>query len=558
MMRWISGVVIAVMATAGVGTGATMAGQNPPVRFTDATAHAGIDFVQTIGDTEMTNIVESAGVGCAFLDYDGDGWMDIYFVNGHWLAGLSDPQLDADQRSALAAATDHLYRNRGDGTFEDVTVRAGVALKGYGMGVVSADYDADGDLDIYITNYGPNFLFRNNADGTFTEIARLAGIDVPDFSVGAVFFDYDRDGRLDLYVGNYLDYDPQYQYFYAPDGFPGPLAYAGQQDRLFHGNKDGTFTDVTRRAGIQIEPKGRAMGIGAFDFDGDAFMDVFVANDAMENFLFRNNADGTFVNQALERGVAYGENGDATAAMGVEIFDHDGDARFDMFVPDMAFSCLYRNTGAGLFEDHTVRAGIAPVMGQYAGWGTAIADFDLDGQLDLYISNGDVHHLEPQEDVVLLGKPNGRFIDVSESAGACMRQKFVSRGLAAADYDNDGDIDLLVTNLNDRPNLLRNDTPRRGRHWLAVRLVGRSDNPDAIGAIVTVTLANRTLTRQRLSAASYLSQHDSRLHFGLADHATIRRLEVVWPDGTKQVVENAPADQLLTITQPKRREKNTP
>lgn len=532
---------------------------DPPVVLTDVTTAAGIDFVQTIGDDDMTNIVESTGVGCGFLDYDGDGWMDIYLVNGCWLKGLSNPKLDPKERKKLASATDRLYRNRGDGTFEDVTAKSGLARPAYGMGVSAVDYDGDGDTDIYVTNYGPNFLYRNNGDGTFTDVARAVGVDDPSFSVGAVFFDYDRDGRLDLYVGNYVAYDPNYKFYYAPDGFPGPLAFTGQQDRLLHARADGTFSDVSDKANIKIEPKGRAMGVGAFDYDNDGLVDIFVSNDAMENFLLRNKGDGTFQNEALSMGVAFGENGDATAAMGVEIADYDGDGLFDLFVPDMTFTCLYRNVGEGIFEDLAARSGVAAVMGQYVGWGGVFADFDLDGRLDLYVSNGDVHHLEAHEDVLFLGDGRGRFTDVSEAAGEWMARKYVGRGVAGADFDNDGDIDLLVTNLNDRPALLRNDTPRRGRHWLSVNLVGRSPNGDAIGAVVKVRVGDMTLVRQRLCGGGYLSQHDPRIHFGLGEHPPSSPLmkggkrgvglEVIWPNSSRQTMKNVPVDRLITIRQ---------
>lgn len=520
-----------------------------PIVFTDVTAAAGIDFVETIGDHEMTNIVESVGVGCAFLDYDNDGWMDIYLVNGCWLKGISDPDMDPKEREKLASATGRLYRNRRDGIFEDVTVQAGLARPVYGMGVVAADYDGDGNTDIYLTNYGPNCLYHNNGDGTFTDVAKAAGVDDPGFSTGAVFFDYDRDGRLDLYVGHYVAYDPNYKLFYAPDGFPGPLSYSGQDDKLFHGNADGTFTDVSRKAGIQLEPKGRAMGVGALDYDNDGYLDIFVANDAMENFLWHNNGDGTFENRALSAGVAYGENGEATAAMGVEIGDYDEDLRLDMFVPDMSFSSLYHNAGGGRFEDHAARSGLSAVLGQYVGWSGIFADFDLDGHLDLYVSNGAVNHLQPQEDVLFFGDGKGRFTDVSEWAGRCMSQKYVGRGAAGADFDNDGDVDVLVTNLNDRPTLLRNDTPRRDRHWLSVKLIGRPPNRDAIGAFVKIDFGGRTLVRQRLSGGGYLSQHDPRLHFGLEKYQSVEKLEVTWPDQTRERLVNVPADRLLTIRQ---------
>jgi len=517
------------------------------VLFTDVTAAAGIDFVETIGDDRMTNIVEASGAGCAFLDYDGDGWMDIYLVSGCWTRGLSDPKLDRKRREKLAAATDRLYRNRGDGTFQDVTARAGLGRPGYGMAVVVADYDDDGDQDIYITNHGPNFLYRNNADGTFTDVAAVCGIDDAHFGIGAVFFDYNRDGRLDLYLGNYLTYDPSVTPEHTRDTVRSPLAYAGQQDRLFRGNADGTFTDVTRKAGIEITPVGRAMGIGSLDYDGDGWLDVFVSNDAMENFLLRNCGDGTFTNEALLAGVAFSEAGAGAAAMAVETADFDGDGWLDILVPDMNLCCLYRNLGGGMFEDVAVRSGIAVAMNRYHSWGGILADFDLDGDSDVYVANGGACGLVAQENRLLLGDGGGRFQDVSEVAGKALGQKFVSRGVARADFDNDGDVDLLVNNLNARPSLLRNDTPRRGRHWLGVQLVGRSTNRDAIGAVVKVTASGRTWVQPRLSAGSYLSQHDPRLHFGLGRNPRIDRLEVIWPDGHRRTLENVPTDRLLIV-----------
>jgi hypothetical protein len=529
---------------------ASLAGTNDgPLLFTDVTTAAGIGFVETIGDDDMTNIVESTGVGCGFLDYDGDGWLDIYLVNGCWLEGVSDPKLDAKRRQTLAAATGRLYRNCRDGTFEDVTTRAGLARPGYGMGVVVADYDGDGDPDIYITNYGPNFLFRNNGDGTFAEVARNAGVDAPAFSVGAVFFDYDHDGRLDLYVGNYITYDPTVTPEHAQDVVRSPLLYAGQPDRLFRGNADGTFTDVTRTAGLEVQPPGRAMGVAAFDYDGDGWLDVFVANDAMENHLWHNQGDGTFQNRALLAGVAFGESGAAAASMAVEVGDYDNDGLLDVLVPDMTQCCLYRNLGRGLFEDVAVRAGLAAVMNRYHSWGGVLADFDLDGALDIYIATGNACRLQGQENCVFVGDGHGRFTDVSASAGPALAQKFVSRGVARGDFDNDGDVDLLINNLNDRPVLLRNDTPRGERHWLGIELVGRPPNRDAIGALVKVTVGGRTMVRPRVSGGSYLCQHDPRLHFGIGPHRQVDRVDITWPDGTRQMLGNVPADQYLVVRQ---------
>jgi hypothetical protein len=540
MVRICTAAALMVLASA-------LAAAGQGIQFTDVTVQAGVDFIQTIGDDEMSNIIESAGVGCALVDYDGDGWLDIYLVSGYWREDLSDGDIPPAHRDEIAKATDRLYRNRGDGTFEDVTVKAGVARTASGMGVIAGDYDGDGNVDLYVTNFGPNFLYRNNGDGTFDEVAVAAGVDAPGFSAGAVFLDYDRDGRLDLYVGNYVEYDPDYSYYYAPDGFPGPLAFTGSQDRLYRGSGDGTFSDVTEQAKLVIEPVGRAMGVGSLDYNNDGFVDVFVSNDAMENYLLRNLGDGTFSNEAWDAGVAFGEAGDATAAMAVEVADWDGDGFFDVCVPDLEYSCLYRNTGEGYFVDRSAVAGIAASCGQYDSWGCVLADFDLDGHVDLYIANGDVHHLEPQEDLLFRGDGQGGFVDVSEGAGNWARTKHVSRGVAAGDIDNDGDIDLLVASLNDRPVLLRNDTPRAGRHWVAVRLVGGASNRDAIGAVVKVTAGDLKLMRQRVSGGSYLCQHDTRLFFGLGENETVESMEIVWPDGSRKLLTGVAADAVVTV-----------
>ncbi len=528
---------------------------DPPVRFTDVTVSAGIDFVETVGDHTMTNIVEATGVGCGFLDYDGDGWMDIYLVSGCWREGLSNPQLEPQARAKLASATDRLYRNCRDGTFEDVTVQAGLARPGYGTGVVAADYDGDGDTDIYVTNYGVNFLYQNNGDPDaprFREVGRVAGLDDAQFSVGAVFLDYDRDGRLDLYVGNYLTYEPDPQRQHVADGVRSPLAYRGQQDRLFRGNADGTFTDVTREAGIELEPVGRAMGVGTINYDSDGLVDVFVSNDAMPNFLLRNQGDGTFAERALSAGVAFGEAGDAAAAMAAEVADYDGDGRFDILVPDMNRCSLYHNFGGGMFEDLAVRSGISAAMTRCHSWGGVLADFDLDGHPDLYIANGSACLPEAHHDGLFVNDGQDRFVRVVTASGSPAvnrRGKFVSRGVAGGDFDNDGDIDLLVASLNDRPVLLRNDTPRRGRHWLEVKLIGRGANREALGAVVKARVGGRTMIRQRASGGSYLSQHDPRLHFGLGAHREVDRLEMLWPDGGCQAMNDVRADQLVTIRQ---------
>jgi len=551
--------VVAWTAVAAV-TATTRA--SPPLWFTDVTAEAGIEFVHTIGDDTLSNIIEASGVGCALVDFDGDGWLDIYLVNGVYVAGLSNPNVTGKEQ--LEQATDRLYRNRGDGTFEDVTRRAGVLPGGYGMGVAVGDYDNDGDCDIYVTNYGANRLYRNRGDGTFEEVARQAGVADDRFSVGAVFVDYDLDGDLDLYVGNYLEFDPDYKIFYAPDGFPGPTAYLSQPNCLYRNEGNGRFTDVTAESGLAAY-RGRTMGVGAFDYDDDGRPDLFVANDAMENYLFHNLGSGKFTEVALLSGVAYGLNGEATGAMGIEVGDINGDGRLDFYVPDLSYTCLYENRGSGTFEDIARRAGIAASCGQYVSWGAVLADFDLDTDLDLFIANGDAHHLEGHENLVFTNDGRGRFADVSTESGPDFQRERVARGVAAGDFDNDGDIDLLVVHLNDRPVLLRNDTARDDRHWLELKLVGHAgrSNRSAFGARVRCKLPGdggnpRILVRELHSAGSYVSAHDPRVHFGLGPAPAVTEIEIRWPDGTVQRIRNVNADRLLTIEQPSRGRPSKP
>jgi hypothetical protein len=521
---------------------------DPPVRFTDVTLASGIEFRHVMGDDKMTNIVEASGVGCAWLDFDGDGWLDIYFVNGVYRDDLNDPK--TANKESLRNATDRLYRNRGNGTFEDVTQRAGILVGGYGMGVAVADYDDDGRRDLYVTNYGPNQLYHNLGNGKFEEIAEKAGVADSGFGVGSTFVDVDGDGLLDLYVGNYLDYVPD---FNTPDGFPGPTAYQGQVNRLFRNIGGGRFQDVTREAGFDKYP-GPTMGVGMIDYNEDGRWDLFVANDAMENFLFENKGDGKFEENALLANVAYGADGDARGSMGAEVGDVNGDGKFDLFVPDFTSTCLYVNQGSGFFEDQARQAGLVQACAPYVTWGAALVDLDLDTDLDIYVSNGSARQLLGQPDLVFLNDGQGAFAEVSKEAGVASLPPRVSRGVAAGDMDNDGDLDLLVTNLNDRPVLLRNDTPRLGRHWLMVDLVGREgqSNRDAIGAIVTCQVVqpngdSTTLPRLRCASGSYMSVHDQRLHFGLGMADVVAKLTVRWPDGTVQTLHDVKADSLLRL-----------
>lgn len=510
----------------------------------DITAKTGITFSHSIGDDELSNIVESTGAGCAFFDFDNDGDLDIYLVNGRYLKGISSVK----GRSLEGKLGNALYRNNGDGTFADVTKEAGVGDRGFGMAVVAADYDNDGDADLFITNYDRDTLYRNNGDGTFADITDIAGVGSELWSVGATFLDYDRDGLLDLFVGGYLVFDPDYRFYYAADAFPGPLAYKGQFDHLYRNRGDGTFTDVTKKAGI-LTDAGRAMGVAACDVDDDGLQDLYIANDGMENYLYHNTGEGAFENIALRTGTAFGQNGEATSAMGPEFGDYDLDGRMDLLVPDMGYGCLYRNTDRGFFEEKSAEAGLARSLGQYTSWSGNFADFDNDGLLDIFIANGDAHHLEAEEDILFRNEAGKRFVDVSAKSGKDFQAKGVGRGSAVADIDDDGDLDLLVLNLNGPPRLYRNDGGNQG-NWLMIRTVGTTSNRDGIGARILLTTDGRTQTRDIRSSSGYLSQSDPRAHFGLGSATRAQKVEIRWPSGQTQVIADVQANQILTVTEP--------
>ncbi|MFB3786496.1 MAG: CRTAC1 family protein [bacterium] len=512
--------------------------------WVDVTEKAGIHFLHSIGDDEMSNIVEATGSGCAFFDYDGDQDLDIYLVNECYLPGINHVR----GRLLQGKLKNALYRNNGDGTFADVTEAAGVGDPGFGMACLSADYDNDGDADLFVTNYGRNILYRNNGNGTFTDVTKEAGLESGLWGIGCTFLDYDNDSFLDLYVGHYLQYDPNYKYYYAADAFPGPLAYPGQPDTLYHNRGDGTFEDVTQKAGV-FNPEGRAMGVSSCDFDNDGDMDIFVANDAMENYMYQNNGDGTFTDIALTAGTAFSQNGEATSAMGPEFGDFNSDGWIDLLVPDMGYGCLYMNTGKGFFEEMSAQMGLASVLGQYTSWSGNFFDFDHDGFLDILIVNGDAHHLEAEDAVMFWNDQGQRFIDISDQCGPDFQQKYVSRGSAVGDYDNDGDQDALILNLNSRPCLLRNEGGNRN-HWLMIHAVGTKSNRDAIGARVWVTSEGRTQMRDITSSSGYLSQSDYRVHFGLRRQEKVEEVKIRWPGGVTQVLKDVPANQVLTLTEP--------
>jgi hypothetical protein len=511
--------------------------------FTDVTEQAGIRFKHSIGDFELSNIVEGTGAGAAFFDYDNDGRLDIYFVNGRWLEDVSDNR----GRKLKDKLSNALYHNNGDGTFTDVTEKAGVAGKAYGVAASAADYDGDGYVDLYVLNYGPNTLYHNNGDGTFTDVTEKSGLGCPLWSLSGLWLDYDNDGDLDVYVADYLQYDSgKFRSFYAAAGYPGPLSYNGTPGFLYRNNGDGTFTDVTKEAGV-FKAEGRAMSATAADLNNDGFLDIYVPNDAMENYCFRNLGNGKFVEEALEKGMAFGEGGQGVSSMGPAIGDVDRDGWLDLFIPDMGYGCLLMNRKE-FFEDRTAQVNVAVVCGQYTGWGGILFDYDCDGWLDLFVANGDPHHLYPEEDVLLRNDGTGRFVDVADKSGPYFRQKYVGRGATWADFDNDGDLDLLIVNLNDSPRLLRNDGGNRS-NWLIVEPLLAGGKRFALGSRVTVKTGPLVQFQDAVPVRGYLSQGDYRCHFGLGSAAKADSVEIRWPDRTTTTLRDVKANQLLKVTQ---------
>lgn len=507
--------------------------------FIDVTRASGIDFVHNMGDDHLSNVIESVGGGCAFLDYNQNGLMDIYIANGSYHEIISS----GDQPGTLTGNV--LYENLGNGRFRNITGMSGVGDTGYSMAVTVADFNNNGFPDIYVSNYGPNKLYRNNGNGTFTDISVRAGVAGNESSAGAVWLDYNNNGLLDLYVANYVEFNPALNLVYAPDGYPGPLNFKGQSDVLYRNNGDETFTDVTIEMGI-FNSDGRAMGVGAIDFDEDGYPDIYVANDAMANYFFKNDGGNGFRDVAMRSGVAFNRGGEATASMGVSFADFNGNGLIDFFVSDDSYNSLYQNEGGGLFTDVSFPAGIAVASGQHVGWSAAFMDYNNNMLKDIFIVNGDLKHLYGQEDQLFVNNGNGTFRNMAAEKGPYFHEAMVARGACFGDFDNDGDIDVFIVNLNEPAVLLRNDIGNQN-NWILINLVGTQSNRDGVGASVRVTTGDTTQLAQKTSGGPYLSQNDPRLHFGLLDHEIIDRIEVKWPSGLIQVLENVDVNQILTI-----------
>ena len=492
------------------------------------------------GDSHLENIVVSSAGGVAFLDYNQDGYIDIYLTSGTWTSDFSEePKPDK-------MPGNRLYKNRQDGTFEDVTEKAGVGGPWYTMGITVGDFDNDGYPDLFLSNYGPNVLLKNNGNGTFTDVTKKAGISGDkEFSVGAVWLDYDLDGLLDLYVGNYLTFDPEYKYFYAPDGFPGPMAYDAQKDVLYHNNGNGTFTDVTDMMGI-TDVDGRAMGVGAADYDEDGYVDIYVANDHTLNYLFHNEGGKRFTDRGTMTGTAFSQAGEATVSMSVDFADFNNDGLLDMFVSDDTYCSLYQNEGNGVYSDKAYASGLSTVCAQFVGWSSTFFDYDNDGDVDIFKTNGELKHLYGHEDQLLENIGEEKFSDVSLSKGEYFTKEYVGRGTCVGDYDNDGDLDVVITNLNDQCRFLRNNKGNTN-NWIMLSLQGTNSNRDGIGTRIRIKADGKEQIAQKKSTTGYLSQNDPRIHFGVGKSEKIEMIEIKWPSGKIQIFENIPVNQILKV-----------
>jgi hypothetical protein len=545
------------LAVAGLADPARLDGTRLGFSFKEVAAEAGLSATTVFGGKEANRyLLETTGTGVALFDYDGDGFLDVFLVNGTTLEGFPKGK----------EPINHLFRSRGNGTFEDVTARAGVGASGWGQGACTGDYDNDGHEDLYVTYYGQNRLYHNRGDGTFEDVTARAGLldKRTRWGTGCAFLDYDRDGRLDLLAANYIDLDLARAP--TPDSglcrykgvkvACGPPGLTGGKNVLFHNRGDGTFEDVSDKSGITKASGTYGLGVSTLDFDDDGWVDAYVANDSNPSALYRNNHDGTFTDVAVTSGCAYSQDGKPQAGMGVAIGDYDHNGTMDIFKTNFAgdTSTLYANSGQGFCDDRTFAAGIG-VNTRWLGWATAFVDLGNDGWLDLFLANGHVYPevaqlkteaAYAQRKVVYVNRGNGRFEDVTEQLGAPATTPRAARGAAFGDVDNDGDVDIVISNVNAPPDLFRTDT-EAGRHWLLVKLTGTTSNRSAIGARVGCTAGGMTQWEEVRGGGSYISQNDLRVHFGLGETTKVDRLWVRWPSGLEEEWRELAADQILPL-----------
>lgn len=530
--------------------------------FQDVRVSAGIDFTLQAHPTAHKYLIETMGGGVAVLDFDNDGLLDVFFVNGAPLHGT--PSISTISGPKTLVNANRLYRGKGDGTFADVTRSAGLEGKGYGMGVATGDYNNDGYVDLYVTTLGRNYLYRNNGAGTFTDVTEQAEVQGGDWSVSSVFLDYDHDGFLDLYVVRYVDWsfdnnphcgdqNPGFRSYCHPDRFN------GIPDILYRNKGDGTFTDVSVKAGIAL-PSGKGLGIAIADHNRDGWIDIYVANDSVQSFLFENNKDGTFTEIGLLAGVGYNSDGKTFAGMGVDFQDYDDDGYPDVVITDLSNETymLYRNNADGTFTDVRYSSGIGEATMLYSGWGVRFFDYDNDGRKDIFTANShvmdnvnlyhkNIYYRQPM--LLFRNLGSGKFQNVSSRGGEVFKIPLAARGLATGDFDNDGDLDVVISVLNAHPLILKNQGGNRN-NWIGVSLAGTKSNRSGIGSLVKLTAGGKTQYAWASTGASYLSASDPRVHFGLGRTRLIERLEVLWPSGISQVLTDLSTNQILRIEEP--------
>jgi len=539
----------AALALAGAG----VSGQPVASGFVNIAPRAGIDFRHINGASGVRYLPEIMSGGGLFFDYDNDGWEDLFLVDG---GSFVD--------SAVAARARHrLYRNRGNGTFEDATARSGIGHGQYGMGACAADVDNDGFIDLYVTNVGPNTLYHNSGGKSFSDVTRAAGVGSSSFGASCAFADFDRDGYVDLFVVNYVDARPDNNVFCGDAAaklrvYCHPLNFAPLASVLYHNNGNGTFTDISQKAGIGRH-RGNGLGVVVGDYDDDGWPDIFVANDTTPNFLYHNEGAGVFKEVALASGVSVAADGRPRAGMGTDFGDYDNDGRLDLFVTnhELETHTLFRNLGRGLFAETTTESGVGVETLPYVGFGTQFFDYDNDGDLDLAVVNGhvmnDSGHFRPgskeaQRKLLFRNDGGGRFKEVGRTSGTGFSVEAVGRTLAVADIDNDGALDLLVTNNGGSAELLRNDGGS-GNNAVLLKLVGTKSNRGAIGARVRLTAGAATQMREIKAGSSYLGESDLRVHFGIGRATDISRIEIRWPSGATETLQNVAANQIVTVTE---------